>query len=90
MGDEFLVSFYGIDASSDADQMATVLLEKVRSLNAINGKPISISASIGVSTTHQPQNTAINGMIKRSDQLMSKAKHSGKNRFCSEEFYSGR
>ncbi|MDH0748787.1 sensor domain-containing diguanylate cyclase [Pseudomonas sp. GD03842] len=86
-GEEFTVLLPGTDATG-AGQVAEDMIQRVRALNIDHADhPLGIvTASAGVAAVtpaKEPTNAA--GMIKSADAFLYMAKHSGRNRWCSDE-----
>jgi diguanylate cyclase (GGDEF)-like protein/PAS domain S-box-containing protein len=79
-GDEFAAVLVDLDAARDCEPVLTRLLQAAAELVTIDGKPLQVSASIGV--TLYPQDAAdAEHLIRHADQAMYQAKQSGRNRF---------
>jgi diguanylate cyclase (GGDEF)-like protein/PAS domain S-box-containing protein len=77
-GDEFIVLMEGVAALTDAQTVATRILDEVRGITRIDGHAIKISASLGVSVFPDDADTA-EAMLRNADLAMYKAKEQGKN-----------
>ena len=79
-GDEFVVVIDDLAEPEDCQEILNRMLEAVASTYFISGKPIQVSASIGV--TYYPQDIASpDQLIRHADQAMYVAKQLGKNRY---------
>jgi len=81
-GDEFAILVEGLLEDSEAAQLADRLLAELRLPFRLDGEEVSVSASIGVSTSDYGQDGA--ELLRQADLAMYSAKDSGKSRF---DFY---
>lgn len=77
-GDEFIMCYYGIDDNKDIKNLSNKLIKTISSIDQINGNNIDISASMGVVSVQASEDVLLNEMVKMADELMYKAKKSGK------------
>lgn len=80
-GDEFLICIQETNHSAELDTITEKLLTTISSTRIINGKPVNISASIGVAICYELKSFSVEQMIQFADGLMYEAKRSGKNRY---------
>jgi diguanylate cyclase (GGDEF)-like protein len=80
-GDEFTVILRSIKGPSDAGVAADSLLQSLSSPFQLDGREISIGASIGISTFDNSHCDAID-LLKQADSAMYAAKRAGRNRTC--------
>jgi diguanylate cyclase (GGDEF)-like protein len=79
-GDEFVVVLAGIDDLGEVDQVARKLIEAIRPSFDIDGRTLSVSASIGVSLYPTDASDG-EGLLRHADDAMYAAKESGRNCF---------
>ncbi len=79
-GDEFIVLLDGLAAPQDAVVVAERLLKEVSLAYDLKGHVIHCSASIGITTSQQPYQTA-DEVIRDADTAMYHAKASGKGQY---------
>lgn len=79
-GDEFTVLLPVVDGPKGAIQVARKLLQTVPVTLMIDGKPLTVTTSIGISLYPDHAQDA-ETLIKRADQAMYTAKQNGKNRY---------
>lgn len=77
-GDEFLILLNGARSSDEAERIAGKLLLSLAQPMLVEGKPVSISASIGIAT-HDDSNGIPGDVIRRADAAMYAAKQAGRN-----------
>lgn len=80
-GDEFIILLAGTAAPSIAAHVAERVLAQVHGITEVDGKPVAISASIGL-VTFDPammQGHGVETLIHEADQNMYSAKRAGKN-----------
>lgn len=79
-GDEFIAVLDGLHEARDSHPILDRLLKSASQKAVINGHPLKVSASIGV--TYFPQNNnSPDQLLRHADQAMYKAKQLGKNRW---------
>jgi diguanylate cyclase (GGDEF)-like protein len=79
-GDEFLLILNEIRGEDELETLLHTLLDEISSITHIDGHPVSISSSIGVSFC--PANgTTVKELMEAADNAMYEAKKAGKNRF---------
>jgi diguanylate cyclase (GGDEF)-like protein len=79
-GDEFAVIQTGLRSSQDADALARRILDAVTRPFEINGTPVSVGVSIGISLA--PDNgLAREDLMRLADTALYQAKSEGRNRF---------
>ena len=79
-GDEFVLLWNDIDAEADCLQSLDRILTEVSAPMVIDGVPISVSASIGV-TLYPEDNVDADSLLRHADHAMYSAKQLGKNRY---------
>jgi len=78
-GDEFVVLMQGIESSDVLHTRLQQMLEKLNQPISYNEHPLKVSASMGVSLSPHPDIDTPEQMLRQADQLMYRAKKSGKN-----------
>jgi diguanylate cyclase (GGDEF)-like protein/PAS domain S-box-containing protein len=78
-GDEFLVLAAQLSDARDATQLAWRLAHSLRMPFSIAGTEVSVTASFGVATTHDPEE-ADEDLVRKADAAMYAAKQRGSNR----------
>jgi diguanylate cyclase len=80
-GDEFVILLEEVREREGALRVAELALGEIRAIVDAGGHPISISASIGVSSAHGPEGLArgSEALLADADQAMYHAKQDGKN-----------
>ncbi|WP_129212064.1 PAS domain S-box protein [Crenobacter cavernae] len=82
-GDEFTVILEGLDTpASAAPVVAAKLLDALSAVREIDGRPVILSASIGVALHHPASNATPDSLLAAADRAMYEAKQSGKNRYA--------
>ncbi|AXK38686.1 diguanylate cyclase [Crenobacter cavernae] len=82
-GDEFTVILEGLDTpASAAPAVAAKLLDTLSAVREIDGRPVTLSASIGVALHHPASNATPDSLLAAADRAMYEAKQSGKNRYA--------
>jgi len=81
-GDEFVVLLSLVHNGNDGEIMAKKLFEQLEPVFEISGHEVSINASIGIATYPLDATTA-EALLQCADTAMYRAKHQGKNNFCS-------
>ncbi|MHB1116329.1 diguanylate cyclase domain-containing protein [Sideroxydans sp.] len=79
-GDEFAVLLKEIKNESDAEDVASKILQTMESEWRIDGKQVSIGVSIGISL-YPSEEVDAGGLLKKADQAMYQAKLGGRNRY---------
>jgi diguanylate cyclase (GGDEF)-like protein/PAS domain S-box-containing protein len=79
-GDEFFILLRGIEGLDHATSIANRILEHITRPRIIGGHRLSISASIGIVTNINPEDTP-DVLLRRGDKSMYRAKEDGKARF---------
>lgn len=83
-GDEFIVLFLKQEIRNSANELAEALLENIRKPLILNGSPLYLTASVGVTLFPFDANAA-GVLLKNADIAMYQAKVAGKNCY---RFYS--
>jgi diguanylate cyclase (GGDEF)-like protein/PAS domain S-box-containing protein len=83
-GDEFVILVERVEHLFHLDQLANSVISDLRLIEKIDGYPVSISGSIGISLGNEAGMDA-KTILHQADQAMYEAKSNGKNRYC---FYS--
>ncbi|HEX8663971.1 MAG TPA: EAL domain-containing protein [Beijerinckiaceae bacterium] len=79
-GDEFAVIQTGLRTQGDADALARRILDEITHPFEINGTPVSVGVSIGISLA--PENgTAREDLMRLADTALYQAKSEGRNRY---------
>ncbi len=79
-GDEFVLLWNDIGAERDCYQALDRILEEVAAPMLLDGVPVSVSASIGV-TLYPDDNADADSLLRHADHAMYSAKQLGKNRY---------
>jgi diguanylate cyclase (GGDEF)-like protein/PAS domain S-box-containing protein len=79
-GDEFVMLWNDIDHESECFQALDRILAEVSSPMMLDGVPVSVSASIGV-TMYPDDNVDADSLLRHADHAMYSAKQLGKNRY---------
>ena len=79
-GDEFVVAIRHIKSAGDAAHVAGKIIASIASPYALDGHPIRISTSVGISMYTSGDSTA-EDLIKAADDALYSAKRAGKNRY---------
>ncbi len=83
-GDEFVILLEEVRDRDGAERVGELALEEIRCITDAAGHPVSISASIGISSAHGPEGLArgAQALLADADQAMYLAKQEGKNQIC--------
>jgi two-component system cell cycle response regulator len=79
-GDEFVIAFWGLGQSDGVDRVAAKIIEAVSRPYSIQGRSVSISASVGVSV-YPVHGDDVQALMKSADLALYDAKHAGKNNY---------
>lgn len=79
-GDEFVVICEDVRSADAAEQLAKRLLEGLDTPMHMEGRPVRVGASIGVTLSHSGDDSTT--LIRRADAAMYRAKAAGRNRVC--------
>jgi diguanylate cyclase (GGDEF)-like protein len=79
-GDEFVVLLENLTKASDAERVAQRILDELTVPYRPQGRTINTSASIGIATTDDPNQTA-DALVLQADSAMYRAKEAGRGRF---------
>ncbi len=83
-GDEFAIALRGVRCVTDAGMIAQkVVAEAARPMH-VDAHTIQIGASVGVAVDATREDDGWKGLIKRADDLLYRAKGSGRGRVCSQ------
>jgi diguanylate cyclase (GGDEF)-like protein len=82
-GDEFVILLEEVTSSDGALRVAQAALDAIRSVTHANGHPVTISASIGISSAHGREGAArgAQAVLAEADHAMYQAKQAGKGVF---------
>ncbi|MUT68289.1 diguanylate cyclase [Paenibacillus sp. NEAU-GSW1] len=80
-GDEFVIVVERFGQPRDLERLAENIIASVRGIRAIDGSPIRISGSIGITAVPSSGVEAAT-LLQQADQAMYEAKANGKNRYC--------
>ncbi|MGG7605557.1 diguanylate cyclase [Massilia sp. BKSP1R2A-1] len=82
-GDEFVIMLEEVTSRDGALRVAQIALEQIRSVTEADGNPVSISASIGISSAkgHAGAARGSAALLAEADKAMYEAKSSGKGVF---------
>ena len=78
-GDEFAVVCRGVSTAADAQAVADRVIGTVRSIDQVNGIPLTIGASIGIAFSWS--NDSAERILQFSDSALYRAKRAGRNRW---------
>jgi diguanylate cyclase (GGDEF)-like protein len=83
-GDEFVVLLEEVGSREGALRVAQLVLDQIRSITEAGGHPVSISASIGISSARGREGAQRGGqaLLAEADQAMYQAKQAGKGVFA--------
>ncbi len=79
-GDEFVLLWNDIEKETDCVQALERVLSKVSEPMLLEGEPVAVSASIGV-TLYPDDNVDADNLLRHADHAMYSAKQLGKNRY---------
>jgi diguanylate cyclase (GGDEF)-like protein len=79
-GDEFVILFKGANNKKQLKQVANAILEQLSTPFELANKTVTISGSVGIAHGSARQLTS-NALLKRADNALYAAKHSGKNTY---------
>ncbi|MBU1235491.1 MAG: PAS domain S-box protein [Gammaproteobacteria bacterium] len=79
-GDEFVLLWNDVGAEAECYQALDRILEEVSAPMLLDGVPISVSASVGV-TLYPDDNADADSLLRHADHAMYSAKQLGKNRY---------
>jgi diguanylate cyclase (GGDEF)-like protein/PAS domain S-box-containing protein len=79
-GDEFVLLLVGMASSEECERAAQRMLQVIGQPLLVAPKPVSLSASVGV-TIFPTDDGDADTLVRHADQAMYRAKQSGKNRF---------
>ncbi|MET0069488.1 MAG: EAL domain-containing protein [Candidatus Thiodiazotropha sp.] len=79
-GDEFVLLWNDIESEADCARALERILDKVSEPMLLEGEPVSVSASIGV-TLYPDDNVDADSLLRHADHAMYSAKQLGKNRY---------
>jgi diguanylate cyclase (GGDEF)-like protein len=82
-GDEFVILLEEVVSGEGAMRVAQLTLDQIRGITEAGGHPVSISASIGISSAHGRAGAerGAAALLAEADQAMYVAKQAGKARF---------
>lgn len=82
-GDEFVIMLEEVTSRDGALRVAQIALEQIKSVTEADGNPVSISASIGISSArgHAGAARGSAALLAEADKAMYEAKNSGKGVF---------
>jgi diguanylate cyclase (GGDEF)-like protein len=83
-GDEFVVLLEEVGSREGALRVAQLALDQIRSITEAGGHPVSISASIGISSARGRKGAqrGAQALLAEADQAMYQAKQAGKGGFA--------
>jgi len=79
-GDEFVLLLGDIESTAQCEQILKRIIKSLSQLYVIAGKPLSISASIGISLFPSDESD-FDTLVRHADQAMYGAKQAGRNRY---------
>jgi diguanylate cyclase (GGDEF)-like protein/PAS domain S-box-containing protein len=80
-GDEFTVIMENISKRDDAEKIAAKIIAAMRPLFMLEGRPLSITASIGVAYFNGTSADA-KSLIRQADEMLYQAKARGRDQYC--------
>jgi diguanylate cyclase (GGDEF)-like protein len=83
-GDEFVILLSDVNTQEGAARVAEAALDELRQIAEIDGYPVRISASIGISSVRGANGVDAlpEALLNQADHAMYQAKQQGKNRYC--------
>ncbi|MFZ6733739.1 diguanylate cyclase domain-containing protein [Undibacterium sp. Ji42W] len=79
-GDEFVIVLEGLNMHSEADMVASKIVQAMTTPFEIEGKPLMVTTSIGVAISSE-HNSNAGEMLKKADEALYLAKKAGRNNF---------
>jgi len=79
-GDEFTIILSDLDGFNSAERVAQHLMQQLSEPFVLNGQPVYISASIGI-TIYPGDSLELSQLLRNADQAMYAAKNLGRNRY---------
>lgn len=79
-GDEFVIVLEGLNMHSEADMVASKIVQAMTTPFDIEGKPLMVTTSIGVAISSE-HNSSAGEMLKKADEALYLAKKAGRNNF---------
>ncbi len=79
-GDEFVILLLGLERVEECEAALKRILDAIKQPVVIQGHPITVSASIGVSV-YPHDDADPDTLLRHADQAMYQAKHAGKNQY---------
>lgn len=79
-GDEFVIVLEGLNMHSEADMVASKIVQAMTLPFEIEGKPLMVTTSIGVAISSEVNSNA-GEMLKKADEALYLAKKAGRNNF---------
>lgn len=79
-GDEFVIVLEGLNMHSEADMVASKIVQAMTTPFDIEGKPLMVTTSIGVAISSE-HNSNAGEMLKKADEALYLAKKGGRNNF---------
>jgi diguanylate cyclase (GGDEF)-like protein len=80
-GDEFAVLLPSVESTSGAETVSARLIDVLAAPIEIEGKPVVVSASIGLAIRPAGEQVGVDDLLRRADVAMYHAKARGKNRW---------
>lgn len=80
-GDEFTIILSELDGYDNAERVATHLLKRFSEPFVLNGEPVYLSVSIGI-TLYPDDSHDLSQLLRNADQAMYAAKNQGRNRYA--------
>jgi len=79
-GDEFVIMLEQVNSREAAERIAQLTLDAIRSIDQAGGKPVAISASIGISSAHGQAGVerGVGALLADADAAMYATKQAGK------------
>lgn len=78
-GDEFVLLLAGVNADTEAVEMAEAILAALSAPFDIDGQPLHISASIGITLGRHSDKMSASALVRQADRAMQQAKAEGRN-----------
>ena len=83
-GDEFTILITNVKTATSLGIIATKIIDALQEPVHINGEPIYVTCSVGISVANE-ENSDATSILKKADTALYKAKSSGKNQY---KFYT--
>jgi diguanylate cyclase (GGDEF)-like protein/PAS domain S-box-containing protein len=85
-GDEFVVIAEGLNTVEEAAFITEKLVESIRRPMTVKGKPLHVTASMGLAYYTGDEGSSVEALIARADRALYRAKGAGRNTFAATVF----